>query len=80
MPTRVKVITWRVCRNGLPTLQNLKTQKVVEASCRWCNEEDEDITHALLNCKTVREVWSDQFPNLITEDSNTNLLNLAMQI
>ncbi|XP_035545034.1 uncharacterized protein LOC118348152 [Juglans regia] len=57
VPSRVKVFAWRARRNGLPTLLNLKTGKVVEeAICEWCNEDDEDINHALLNCKTVREI------------------------
>lgn len=71
VPNRVKVFAWRACRNGLPTLLNLKTRKVVEeVACRWCKEEEEDITHALLSCKTVREVWYDQLPDLIAEVLN----------
>ncbi|KAF5478058.1 hypothetical protein F2P56_004648, partial [Juglans regia] len=81
VPSRVKVFAWRACKNGLPTLQNLKTRKFVkEATCEWCKEDDEDTDHALLSCKTAREVWAALLPEVTRDASHKSLLDIAMQI
>ncbi|KAK3188614.1 hypothetical protein Dsin_028175 [Dipteronia sinensis] len=58
LPPKVKVFIWRACLNALPSLVNLWKRKVVGVSrCDRCSCFSETISHALFECKVVRQIW-----------------------
>lgn len=49
---------WKICSNSLPVRAVLKHRHIVDDdTCPLCNEELETISHALLYCSKMREVW-----------------------
>ncbi|KAK9994722.1 hypothetical protein SO802_024425 [Lithocarpus litseifolius] len=58
VPHKVKHMIWRASHNALPTLCNLRRQKVVgSVLCASCNSECEDVVHALWGCASLILVW-----------------------
>ncbi|XP_041026946.1 uncharacterized protein LOC121267144 [Juglans microcarpa x Juglans regia] len=54
-----RVFMWRTCLNALPTQSNLFKRKIVDhPKCSICNLEEETATHALWECESTRDVWS----------------------
>ncbi|XP_040996249.1 uncharacterized protein LOC121242444 [Juglans microcarpa x Juglans regia] len=54
-----KVFLWRACLNALPTQSNLFKKKIVEhPKCPICEIEEETVAHALWDCESARDVWS----------------------
>lgn len=52
---KVKVFTWRACKNGLPTKANLKKRQVLmEENCIFHGDGVEDVLHALYYCPILR--------------------------
>src|ERR1044072_7298473 len=42
----------------IPVKANLQRRKIIDSgSCRVCNSEDETVTHALLLCPSVQNIW-----------------------
>lgn len=57
-PNKVKVFAWRACRDGLPTVQNLRLKQIdVEDKCHSCQKEGEDLLHALVMCPNIYSWW-----------------------
>ncbi|XP_041025337.1 uncharacterized protein LOC121265716 [Juglans microcarpa x Juglans regia] len=57
---KVKIFAWRACQNGLPIKSNLKKRQVaLEDNCVFCGTEEEDIIHAIYQCRTIRQCWID---------------------
>ncbi|KAF5452055.1 hypothetical protein F2P56_027093 [Juglans regia] len=81
LPNRVKVFAWRVCKNGLLTLQNLRNRKVLEETkCQWCNEEEEDISHALVYCPFIKDYWYNHFSFLKETDVRMDFVQIALTV
>ena len=60
VPCKIINFLWRVCKNAIPTLNNLKRRCVVEDSkCSFCAQHDEDVIHALWFCPALAQVWNE---------------------
>jgi hypothetical protein len=58
VPNQVKMFSWSVCLNILPTRSNLAKRKVVEDSlCPCCKREPKTTLHVLWNCLAAQDVW-----------------------
>uniref|UniRef100_A0A803PJ70 Reverse transcriptase n=1 Tax=Cannabis sativa TaxID=3483 RepID=A0A803PJ70_CANSA len=58
LPPKIKNFGWRTFHHILPTAFNLYRKKVVPSpSCSFCGCALETVTHALLDCSRVRQVW-----------------------
>lgn len=58
-PHKIKHFVWRACNNALPTMVNLHRHQIVSnVSCNLCNDQPEDILHAVWFCKEISGVWT----------------------
>lgn len=58
IPPKVRVHLWRMCRNCLPTQDNLLARRVeVQALCMRCNGNIESCLHLFVNCPFARDCW-----------------------
>lgn len=58
VPHKVRVFAWRAYKNGLLTKYNLKRRQVLmEDKCIFCDEDAEDVLHALYECPSLRQCW-----------------------
>ncbi|KAK3230772.1 hypothetical protein Dsin_002653 [Dipteronia sinensis] len=58
IPSKVKILIWKVCKNGIPSVDNLIKRKVSANPCYVrCGEEAESAAHALFWCHVVEEIW-----------------------
>jgi hypothetical protein len=72
LPGKVKIFSWRLCQNSLPTRMNIKRKKVeLDTRCPMCNRMDEDGGHLFLKCKKVKPIWR----SLLIEDVRQLLLS-----
>lgn len=79
LPNKVNLFAWRACKNGLPTLYNLKTRKVVlEDDYIFCKEEVEDTRHAFYSCPSIRECWKKQLNCLENQYTDSEKLVQAV--
>jgi hypothetical protein len=70
LPSKVKIFTWRLCHNSLPTRMNIKRKRVeLDTVCPMCNRADEDGGHLFLKCKKVKPIWR----NFLLEDIRLKL-------
>ncbi|KAA3474808.1 reverse transcriptase [Gossypium australe] len=59
LPTKIKITTWKVSWNYLPTRANLLCKKLIaDASCPRCGSETETVNHLYRDCPISVEVWS----------------------
>lgn len=59
VPNKIKNFFWKACKGILPTAGILKNLRCTdEARCILCGNPFESVTHALLECRWAREVWS----------------------
>ncbi|KAF7807429.1 uncharacterized protein G2W53_039590 [Senna tora] len=59
LPAKFKFFLWRMCREILPVCSNLVKRGVdLETCCPLCKDEEETVSHAILNCVQLRELWS----------------------
>ena len=59
VPSKVKNLMWRACRDSLPTKSNLVRRKVLtDDACDCCKILREDVVHALYACPKLQELWS----------------------
>ena len=59
VPSKVKNLMWRACRDSLPTKSNLVRRKVLmDDKCDCCKMIREDVVHALYSCSKLKELWS----------------------
>uniref|UniRef100_A0A803QID1 Reverse transcriptase zinc-binding domain-containing protein n=1 Tax=Cannabis sativa TaxID=3483 RepID=A0A803QID1_CANSA len=58
LPPKIKNLMWRVGSSCLPTLAQLASKFVpVNTRCPLCDELDETISHVLLTCRAIKQVW-----------------------
>ena len=58
VPSKVKNLVWRACRNSLPTKMNLVRRKIIiDGTCDLCQTLQEDVQHALYLCPKLTELW-----------------------
>lgn len=54
----LKMFLWKLCHNGIPTKQCLRSRGInTDPICFMCMEKEETTTHLFLDCKWVRRVW-----------------------
>jgi hypothetical protein len=58
VPPKVRLFTWKACRNILPTQTKLFDRGLSNSfSCKWCLEEPETCDHILWGCEFAQNVW-----------------------
>jgi hypothetical protein len=58
VPNNVRVFPWKMCKNILPTKDNLHEKGVVQdATCMFCEQEVETIIHVIWQCSVAQDVW-----------------------
>ncbi|KAH9695348.1 putative reverse transcriptase/RNA-dependent DNA polymerase [Citrus sinensis] len=74
LPEKIKIFMWRAVKNLLPTTSNLWRRKIVGSPiCRRCGVKNEDVIHALLDCKVAKKVWrnagcAEEIEKLVQQD------------
>ncbi|XP_023878292.2 uncharacterized protein LOC111990734 [Quercus suber] len=59
VPPKLKNFAWRICVNGLPTMQNLNHRGIhCSRFCLLCDKAIESTTHALLHYDHARMTWA----------------------
>ncbi|XP_041009423.1 uncharacterized protein LOC121253478 [Juglans microcarpa x Juglans regia] len=78
----VKVFAWRACKKSLPTKANLINRKldISGQCCCFCQHQVEDLTHALLLCPPVYEIWVRKFTGLQHDFHISSFISTAMEI
>ena len=57
IPPKIRIFTWKVCVNALPTMLNLRRRRVnKDGMCSVCGLEAESILHAFFKCGVVKEI------------------------
>ncbi|KAF5468064.1 hypothetical protein F2P56_012246 [Juglans regia] len=70
LPNKIKVFTWRACKEGLSTKLNLKKRRVkTKGSCCFCKKVMEDTSHALFICPDIRDYRKNYVPIVQTLDN-----------
>ncbi|KAL0403695.1 UNVERIFIED_CONTAM: hypothetical protein Sradi_2010300 [Sesamum radiatum] len=55
VPPRIRVFIWRLCREVLPTLENIGRQKRgIDVCCAMCGMQVESSKHIFLECSFAR--------------------------
>ncbi|OVA19682.1 Reverse transcriptase zinc-binding domain [Macleaya cordata] len=55
---RIHMFMWRLISNGLPLKSNIgRFLPQFDKICVICGEEDEELNHLFLKCRTIREFW-----------------------
>ncbi|KAK4397413.1 hypothetical protein Sango_1577900 [Sesamum angolense] len=55
---KIRVFTWKLAQNALPLGVNLQQRmQDLEVVCPLCQHEEEDTSHAFLQCPFARQVW-----------------------
>ncbi|KAL0416100.1 UNVERIFIED_CONTAM: hypothetical protein Slati_3441900 [Sesamum latifolium] len=55
VPPKVRLFVWKVCKNALPTMCNLRKRGVeVKEGCVLCDAETESVMHTLILCPFPR--------------------------
>ena len=58
LPEKVRIFGWKAVNNLFPTAENLWKQKIVqEPTCQLCRKGLENVSHALMTYKVVKNVW-----------------------
>uniref|UniRef100_A0A803PF19 Reverse transcriptase domain-containing protein n=1 Tax=Cannabis sativa TaxID=3483 RepID=A0A803PF19_CANSA len=58
LPPKIKNLMWRAGSNCLPTLSQLASKFFpVNTKCPLCDEVEETISHILLTCRIIKQVW-----------------------
>ena len=58
LPAKVKIFAWRVCVNGLPTMEAINYRGISQSkTCPVCRNEVESLDHALLHCPFSASIW-----------------------
>lgn len=59
VPSKVKSMLWRACREALPTKQSLVQRTIIEDPlCERCRTSPKNSLHALWLCPKVETVWA----------------------
>ncbi|XP_071699141.1 uncharacterized protein [Rutidosis leptorrhynchoides] len=78
VPIKVGVFIWRARRGRLPVLFELDKRGVDLNSvlCPLCNDGVETVSHALFECKLVREIWDRVFKWWGMDSTQHNIDNI----
>lgn len=58
VPSKVKIFIWWAAKNVLPTTDNLIWKRVgVMSICSLCNQQNETVVQALVNCVFAQTCW-----------------------
>jgi hypothetical protein len=58
VPPKVKLLNWKICRNGLATQENMMTRGIATTSvCQLCGQGREDTFHVFIRCPHARALW-----------------------
>jgi hypothetical protein len=58
VPSKIKNLVWRICRNAVPTRRRLQDKGVqCPLACVICNGPKEDLDHICFNCPFSVQVW-----------------------
>ncbi|KAH9724434.1 putative reverse transcriptase/RNA-dependent DNA polymerase [Citrus sinensis] len=82
LPEKIKIFMWRAVKNLLPTSSNLWRRKIVGSPiCRRCGVKNEDVIHALLDCKVAKKVWrnagcAEEIEKLVQQDLMAMLVEI----
>lgn len=58
VPDKVRIFALRVCREGLPSKQNLQKKRLdTSIHCDFCTAVVEYVAHAIFHCPAVRDTW-----------------------
>jgi len=58
VPNKIKLFVWRACNDALPTVENLHQKHIAPSDrCNLCQEQFEEVVHALWLCKDISRVW-----------------------
>ncbi|KAH1063678.1 hypothetical protein J1N35_028665 [Gossypium stocksii] len=69
MIPKIKVFSWRIGHNILPTLNNIaRIRQGCKNTCPRCNSKEETLLHALKDCPKAREI-------LVAGGLNNNLID-----
>ncbi|KAK4397990.1 hypothetical protein Sango_1274500 [Sesamum angolense] len=56
VPNKIKVFSWKICTNAIPTSNNLMNIiQGTDACCPLCQSIHEDIEHAVISCPFARQ-------------------------
>lgn len=59
IPSKIRTFLWRPSRNILPATDSLRAQHMpVVDGCARCDSRGEIAIHAIVQCPTIREIWS----------------------
>ena len=59
LSAKIKIFSWRACVNGLHVLSNMAAKGIkTSCICPVCDEEPENLSHALISCDFALSVWS----------------------
>lgn len=65
MLNKVRIFSWRVCKNGLPTKTLPRCHSLVhDGICPFCKFTSEDEIHALFTCSHLRPSWASLMPRV----------------
>lgn len=59
-PVKAQVMAWRLLRNRLPTIDNLRKRSQLDGAnglCCWCESVEESANHLFLECAEVANLW-----------------------
>ena len=59
VPSKVKNLVWRACKDSLPTKSNLVRRRIIDDdTCDCCKSHSEDMIHTLYSCLKLPDLWS----------------------
>ncbi|PWA39953.1 RNA-directed DNA polymerase, eukaryota, Reverse transcriptase zinc-binding domain protein [Artemisia annua] len=72
LPTKVNIMSWRVCNQRLPTRENLDKRGIDLDSvlCPICNSDIETKSHLFATCLIARNIWKDVFSWWLLSDTH----------
>ena len=58
IPPKIRIFAWRVCKNGLPTMLNLRSRGLnISGFCLLCDKEMKSVQHSLFLCSHAKLTW-----------------------
>lgn len=78
-PLKFRIFAWRACRNGLPTMLNLRCRGLNSCGfCPLCDKEMESLQHAFLLCSHAKHTWASQLDCLVNLSiTGANIVDLV---
>ncbi|KAA3460000.1 reverse transcriptase [Gossypium australe] len=71
LPTKIKINTWKVSWNYIPTRVNLSLKKLAsDSSCPRCSRESETLSHLFKDCSVSVDMWSHLTEIQLIQDTN----------